>query len=78
MLKWSIELCSLYISFAPQAAIKAQALADFLIEHSFTDVSIEEEKLSSHKECDAWIMMVDDVVNSNGVGIRITLTLPNQ
>lgn len=78
MLKWSIELCSLDISFAPRTAIKAQALADFLTEHSFTDISIEEVKLSSHKESDAWIMMVDGVVNSNGVGIRITLTLPNQ
>lgn len=37
MLKWSIELCGYDITFAPRTAIKAQALADFLVEATFSD-----------------------------------------
>lgn len=41
MLKWSIELCGYDVSFQPRTAIKAQALADFLVETMFNVQDME-------------------------------------
>lgn len=54
--------------------IEAQALADFLAEGSYTEENLGglEPKIPS------WTLMVDGVVNSNGVGVGIVLISLNQ
>ena len=42
LLKWSIELSEFHISYKPMMAIKAQALADFIVEFTH-DVASEPE-----------------------------------
>lgn len=44
MLKWSIVLCGLDITFICHTIIKAQAIADFLTEHSFLDTTATPEE----------------------------------
>lgn len=72
MLKWSIELCGLEITFASRTAIKAQTLADFLVEHTFTEAVINE--LIGPADSDQWILKVDDAINSKGISIGMVIT----
>ena len=37
MVQWAIELSQFYIEYHPRTAIKAQALADFIVEFTFPD-----------------------------------------
>lgn len=70
----SIELCGHDITFVPWTAIKEQALADFLVEGSFTEENIG----GLEPKTPPWTMMVDEAVNSSGVGVGMVLISPNQ
>lgn len=54
--------------------MKAQALADFLVEGSFTEENLGglEPKIPS------WTLMVDGAINSSGIGVGIVLISLNQ
>lgn len=78
MLKWSIELCGYDITFAPRTAIKAQALADFLVEATFSDQSAETAIIpyTPPERSESWTLMVDGAVNQYGAGIGLVLISP--
>ncbi|XP_020235082.1 uncharacterized protein LOC109814953 [Cajanus cajan] len=69
MMKWSIELSEFAIKYEPRGAIKAQALADFLVELS----SPAEEDSSGESE---WILSIEGASNLGGSGAGIVLEGP--
>ncbi|XP_020208119.1 uncharacterized protein LOC109793060 [Cajanus cajan] len=69
MMKWSIELSEFAIKYEPRGAIKAQVLADFLVEltpPAEGDPSGESD----------WILLVDGASNLGGNGAGIVLEGP--
>lgn len=77
ILKWSIKLCGLEITFVPWTVIKVQALADFLAEYSFSDTRVNFEEEFKSGKADIWSTKVDDAINSKGVGIGMVITSPH-
>lgn len=76
MLKWSIELRGLDITFVPKIVIEAQTLADFLVESSLTEnTNNKVVNISTKEDTNSWIMMVDGVINSRGVGASFIVSL---
>nr|KYP59710.1 Retrovirus-related Pol polyprotein from transposon 17.6 [Cajanus cajan] len=66
MMKWSIELSEFAIRYEPRGAIRAQVLADFLVELT---PSAEEDSFEESK----WILSVDGASNLGGSGVGIVL-----
>ena len=70
MAKWAVKLSEFDISFQPRTSIKAQALADFIVECSWsTDLPTKEALESSfdlHKSKPTWVLHVDGASNSQG------------
>ncbi|GFZ10945.1 hypothetical protein Acr_22g0003430 [Actinidia rufa] len=82
LLKWSIELSEFYIDYRPRMAIKAQALADFMIESTHenapepkaTPPEVETpEEQSSDKDLSRWMLFVDGSSNQHGCGAGLVL-----
>nr|KYP44910.1 hypothetical protein KK1_033591 [Cajanus cajan] len=69
MMKWSIELSEYSIKYEPRGAIKAQALADFVME--LTSPADEGEVGETQ-----WILSVDGASNLEGSGAGIVLEGP--
>ncbi|CAL9005529.1 unnamed protein product, partial [Prunus brigantina] len=89
LMKWAIELSQYDLLYRPKAAIKAQALADFVAE--FT-TSVEEEKLVNKKKesskadetfakpsqpRDMWQLRVDGASNQKGAGAGVVIITPD-
>ena len=53
MVQWAIELSQFDIEYHPRTAIKAQALADFIVEFTLPD----EDKITD--EVDRWTIQTD-------------------
>ena len=68
MTKWAVELSKFDIEYRPRTAIKAQALADFLVEASFKELS--EEGLCT------WQIFVDGAKSEAGGGAGVILEGP--
>ncbi|XP_073295894.1 uncharacterized protein [Primulina huaijiensis] len=66
MVKWTVELGEYDIEYKPRAAIKAQALTDFLIEMI---QPVEEE---------VWRVFVDGASNLSGCGVGLVLIAPSE
>ncbi|GFZ01032.1 hypothetical protein Acr_14g0006670 [Actinidia rufa] len=75
LLKWSIELSEFHIEYKPRTAIKAQALADFIVESTYEDTPqpettpLEEEipkEPAQGKDLAHWILFVDGSSNQHG------------
>ncbi|XP_075475795.1 uncharacterized protein LOC142512308 [Primulina tabacum] len=66
MVKWTVELGEYDIEYKPRAAIKAQALTDFLIE---IIQPVEEE---------VWRVCVDGASNLSGCGVGVVLIAPSE
>ena len=68
MAKWAVKLSEFNISFRPKISIKAQALADFIVECSWpTDLPAKEVLESPpglHKSEPTWILHVEGASNS--------------
>lgn len=64
MLPWSVELSEYDNAFISKGGIKAQVLADFIIEPAL-------ENLEPHQ--DAWTLSVEGASNVKGSGAGITL-----
>ncbi|KAK7279755.1 hypothetical protein RJT34_24812 [Clitoria ternatea] len=64
MVKWSIELSEFDISYEPRSAIKAQVLADFIVEMTGTDP----DSPRVH-----WTIYVDGSSNQRGSGAGVVL-----
>ena len=66
MVQWAIELSQFDIEYHPKTAIKAQALADFIVECT----PLDEDNLTN--ETDRWIVHTDGSSVKGGVGVVIT------
>ncbi|XP_020415620.1 uncharacterized protein LOC109948104 [Prunus persica] len=89
LMKWVVELSKYDLLYRPKTAIKAQALADFVVE--FTP-SVEKEKLVNQKKesskadgtsaepsqpRDIWQLRVDGASNQKGAGAGVVITTPD-
>ena len=70
MLKWAVELSAFDIDYRPRPAIKAQALADFIVEGTLPE---EEEGGISQP----WTLSVDGSSSVGGSGVGILLQGPD-
>ncbi|XP_057503539.1 uncharacterized protein LOC130787093 [Actinidia eriantha] len=84
LLKWSIELNEFHVVYKPRMAIKAQALADFVVE-SKRDVAHEPDLVppevgtpaeQNSDNLDRWLLFVDGSSNQHGCGARLVLQTP--
>ncbi|GMH19404.1 hypothetical protein Nepgr_021245 [Nepenthes gracilis] len=75
LVKWAIELGEFDIEFRPRPAIKAQALADFIVE---TTTPIQEEQPVENEEqpggAPEWTLHVDGSSTDSGNGAGVILT----
>ncbi|XP_022843234.1 uncharacterized protein LOC111366770 [Olea europaea var. sylvestris] len=71
LLKWAIELSEFDIEFRPRTAIKAQALADFIVELTTPP------ELPPGEQAD-WKIFVDGSSNDEGSGAGIIMIGPNE
>ncbi|XP_056690235.1 uncharacterized protein [Spinacia oleracea] len=67
LLRWAIELSEYDLEFHPRNAIKAQALADFVVEASYQE---DETKAES------WEVSVDGSAAQSGAGAGVVMTSP--
>ncbi|CAL8163986.1 unnamed protein product [Prunus armeniaca] len=89
LMKWAIELSQYDLIYRPKAAIKAQALADIIIEFS---LSAEEDKLVNQKKesskadetsaepsqpRDMWQLRVDGASNQKGARAGVVIITPD-
>ena len=68
MVQWAIELSQFDIEYHPRTAIKAQALADFIVKFILAD----EDKITN--EVDRWTIQTDGSsaqMRGGGVGVVI-------
>ncbi|CAL2260095.1 unnamed protein product [Prunus armeniaca] len=89
LMKWAIELSQYDLIYRPKAAIKAQALADFVAE--FTPSAEEEKMVNEKKESskadrtpaepsqprDTWQLRVDGASNQKGAGAGVVIITPD-
>ncbi|CAL9029676.1 unnamed protein product [Prunus brigantina] len=87
-MKWAIELSQYDLLYRPTTAIKAQALADFIVE--FTPTAEEEKMVTNSKEKaddtspadlnlpnDIWQLHVDRASNQKGAGAGVVIITPD-
>ncbi|XP_021850953.1 uncharacterized protein [Spinacia oleracea] len=67
LLKWAIELSEFDLEFRPRTAIKAQALADFIVEASYQEDEIQAE---------VWEVSMDGSAAQTGSGAGIIMKSP--
>ncbi|XP_074318638.1 uncharacterized protein LOC141655457 [Silene latifolia] len=79
MAKWSMHLSSYDLRFEPRAAIKSQALADFVSDF-YPALKSQAEKdvltLEEDKGEQLWEMNVDGASNTKGAGVGLVLRSP--
>ncbi|KAF7132907.1 hypothetical protein RHSIM_Rhsim09G0074100 [Rhododendron simsii] len=71
LIQWSIELGEFDIEYKPRVAIKAQVLADFLVEYTY----LELEELPKEKAT-PWVLQVDGSTTKDASGAGLILTSP--
>ncbi|KAL0377767.1 UNVERIFIED_CONTAM: Transposon Tf2-12 polyprotein [Sesamum radiatum] len=67
MVKWAVELSEFGIEFRPRPAIKAQVLADFIVELAYDEASMSTP---------TWSLYVDGSSTSTGSGAGIVIESP--
>ncbi|GFY85492.1 hypothetical protein Acr_04g0002300 [Actinidia rufa] len=86
LLKWSIELSEFHIEYRPRMAIKAQALADFIVESTHEDAPQPEtdppeteipKEPTPEKDLAHWILFVDGSSNQHGYGAGLVIQTPS-
>ncbi|CAL9012000.1 unnamed protein product [Prunus brigantina] len=87
-MKWAIELSQYDLLYRPKTAIKAQALADFVVE--FTSTAEEEKMVAKSKEKadtsladsslpnNMWQLHVDGASNHKGAGPGVVIITPDR
>ncbi|CAL9004916.1 unnamed protein product [Prunus brigantina] len=88
LMKWAIELSQYDLLYRPKTTIKAQALADFVVE--FTPTAKEEKMVTKSKEKaddtsptnlnlpnDMWQLHVDRASNHKGAGAGVVIITPD-
>lgn len=77
MVTWSTELGEYDLEYVPKTSIKAQALADFVVEWSFSrpkDLTPEEQLVWSPGK---WKIFVNGIVPGTKCGARLIKTSPD-
>ena len=74
LVKWSVELSEFDLSYRPRGAIKAQALADFMVDCTEPWEGIQEEQLvEPEKPEGVWLVMVDGSRSEQGSGAGVVI-----
>ncbi|XP_071694993.1 uncharacterized protein [Rutidosis leptorrhynchoides] len=77
MAKWAIELGEHEITFLPRHSVKAQVIADFLVELP-SDIIKQGETTVTRREMDElWELYTDGASSEEGAGIGLLLISPN-
>ena len=77
LVKWAIELSEFDIDYKPRAAIKAQAMADFVAEFTEPEVCLDQRDVVTDScEAQVWQMSVDGSSGEQGSGAGIVLEGP--
>ncbi|GAA0162436.1 hypothetical protein LIER_18527 [Lithospermum erythrorhizon] len=66
--KWAIELSEFEITFVPRTGIKAQALANFIVECTARDSQEDPDYIPEVPERPQWVLHVDRARNPKGSG----------
>ncbi|XP_071928199.1 uncharacterized protein [Coffea arabica] len=74
--KWAVELGEYDLSYEPRTAIKAQALADFLAELTFTEGPESTSAFAEVSTPSLWTLYVDGSSNGDGSGAGLLLEGP--
>ena len=72
MVQWAIELSQFDIEYHPRTAIKAQALADFIVEFTLPD------KDGLTDETKWWTIQTDGSSAQKRGGVRVVITTPDE
>ncbi|KAK1567163.1 hypothetical protein Q3G72_008809 [Acer saccharum] len=74
--KWAVELSEFNIRYMPKAAIKGQAVLDFIAE--FTEPDVEVKRIMEDEQANEfqWKLHVDESSNTHGSGAGIVITTP--
>ena len=71
MIQWAIELSQFDIEYLPRTAIKAQALADFIAEFTFSD------KYNQTNDAKRWTIQTDGSSAQKRGGVGVVITTPD-
>ena len=71
MVQWAIELSQFDIEYHPRSAIKAQALADFIVEFTI----LEDDNATNKKE--QWTIQTNGSSTQKREGVGIIIVTPN-
>ena len=69
MVQWVVELSQFDVNYRPKTAIKARALADFVVEFTVADQDLES---------DYWTMYTDGLLVSSMGGVGVILLSPKK
>ena len=68
LVKWAVELSEFDIDYKPRAAIKAQAMADFVAEFTEAEVCLDQREVATDSgEAQVWQMSVDGSSGEQGL-----------
>ncbi|KAH9698780.1 protein kinase domain-containing protein [Citrus sinensis] len=78
LVKWSVELSEFDLSYKPRGAVKAQALADFMVDRAERGEEIQEERAIEQgkpegKPEGVWLVMVDGSYSEQGFGAGVVI-----
>ena len=71
LMKWAIELSEFDIRYRPKTAIKAQVLADFIMEFTLAEPTKDAQATT---DLSTWKLSVDGASNAQGSGAGLILT----
>ena len=83
LIKWAIELGEFDIKYKPRTAIKAQALADFVVECTITDQEVGGQQEENNEENDEtelkeyWVLYFDGASKASSSGAGLVLQSPD-
>ncbi|XP_024035481.1 uncharacterized protein LOC127899240 [Citrus sinensis] len=77
LVKWSVELSEFDLSYKPRGAIKAQALAEFMVDRAEPGEEVREEQpIEQEKTEGVWLIMVDGSCSEQGSGAGVVIRSP--
>ncbi|XP_024039207.1 uncharacterized protein LOC112097847 [Citrus clementina] len=77
LVKWSVELSEFDLSYRPRGAIKAQALADFMVDRAGPREEVQEEQPAGQEDPKrVWLVMVDGSRSEQGSGAGVIIRSP--
>ena len=79
LVKWSAKLGEFNLSYRPRGTIKAQALADFIVDRIEPGEEVQEEQpVEQEKPKGVWLVMVDGSRREQGSGAGVVYMKPRR